>query len=81
MRFARSIAVASALPLVLAAGCMKLHDEVTLNPDGSGKVAVHRLRPVPPNLNMGGKGGDVDPEKAARNVARKLIEDSKGVAA
>ncbi len=74
----RSIARVAAAALVLAAGCQKVRDEYTLNPDGSGKVAVRRLAPAQPNLTG---GGELDPQAESAKAARKLVEGSKGVEA
>ena len=46
----RNILPVLAASALLAAGCSQIREEYTLNPDGSGKVAVRRLAPMPMTL-------------------------------
>jgi hypothetical protein len=66
-----------AVSALLAGGCSKIREEYTLNPDGSGKVAVRRLAPMP--MTMAGAPKNLDPEAEARKVARSMVQKSRGV--
>ncbi len=64
--------------LLLTTGCFDTKDDVTLNPDGSGKV-VHECTFQAVNLNMG--NDNEDPGKALTNAVREVLEKSRGVEA
>lgn len=65
--------VATALTLLLAAGCIDLEEEYTLNPDGSGKVAV-RWVSAPPGL-----GGEKGADATAIALLKDEILNAEGV--
>ena len=69
--------------LLLAAGCLQSDEEYTLNPDGSGKVAVS-LRIVPSNffIRMGPDQDSVpDFDLLARQEAGRQLTNAQGVEA
>jgi hypothetical protein len=72
-----ALAVSLGLSLLWATGCVKMSDEYTINPDGSGKVKISRLQPA--EMNMFGGKKELDPEEETKKSARKILEKSTGV--
>ncbi len=64
------------LPLValLLASCYETKQEITLNPDGTGKM---RLESSFQNVNIGNQ--DASPEEALQAAVGRIVNDSKGV--
>ena len=71
-------AALAALAFALA-GCIDLEQDYSINPDGSGKVAVRTVF-VPFQLNVGAEG-ERSPEDQLKDAVRDEIEKSKGVEA
>ena len=66
----------------LAAGCVQSTWTWTLTPEGRGKVEIDALlQPSFWELSQQKEKGGIDPDAIARNVARKVVSKSKGVAA
>lgn len=67
---------------IILAGCIETKKEVTLNPDGSGKMVVNIKQPL--DAMMGMNFGNVkakkkDPKTKAKEEVSKMLEDSPGV--
>ncbi|MBM4019939.1 MAG: hypothetical protein FJ288_16730 [Planctomycetes bacterium] len=63
----------------LAAGCIEAKEDFTLNPDGSGKVAIDLLvQDTPVNL---GQAERPDPEVLTKQAVRRMLTQSSGVEA
>jgi len=76
VRKALRIAAAMAAAAMLA-GCLEVRQDYTLNPDGSGKVAVDLLmQEVPVNV---GQADKPDPEVLAKQTVRQILDASAGV--
>ena len=74
---AKKITLSASLSLLLlTSGCFDTKDDVTLNPDGSGKM-VHECTFQSVNLNAGNE--NEDPGKALTNAVREVLEKTKGV--
>jgi hypothetical protein len=62
----------------MAAGCLEVRQDFTLNPDGAGKVVMDIISSdvsgAPPR-----PGGDRSPEGLARATVREMISQSRGV--
>ncbi|MFW6133556.1 MAG: hypothetical protein ACOC8F_06630 [Planctomycetota bacterium] len=67
--------------LVALAGCWQTEHVMTLNPDGSGKVAFQIVTAVPVNPMGASQGKIADPEQAARRAVEKMLADADGVEA
>lgn len=72
-----------AVAAVLAAaafvvGCFETKQDFTLNPDGSGKVLVEMVMPQMP-FNLGPPGQQGDPDVAAKQFVKGILDGSKGV--
>lgn len=70
------------LAATLAGGCISVsHEKYTMNPDGSGKVAVELVQQLEPGfdmgMGMGGQGGGKD--AMARDRVRGILDESKGI--
>ncbi len=63
-----------ALGIVLVVGCGNTKETFTLNPDGSGRVAVEATFQL---INMGNE--DSDPKADVRQAVKKTLEESKGI--
>ena len=62
----------------LAVGCIETKQDFTLNPDGSGKVLVEMTMPQMP-FNLGPPDGQGDPDLAAKQFVKQVLDGSKGV--
>jgi len=70
------IAAALAAAAVLA-GCIEVREDFTLNPDGSGKVAVDFLMQEAPA--GAGQADKPDPDVLAKETVRHILDTSPGV--
>lgn len=78
MRKSLGIAAAMALAAMLA-GCLELRQDYTLNPDGSGKVAVDLL--IQEMVGGAGQADAPDPGVLAKQNVRQILDGSAGVEA
>jgi hypothetical protein len=79
MRSWTRVGLVCALALA-AGGCFEIKQVITLNPDGSGKMALDMLTASPGGMMMGaGKDAAPDANVMAHDAATKLISQSKGV--
>lgn len=62
-------------------GCIETKKEVTLNPDGSGKVIYKSIQPVDGNIgfNMGAEQKEESPDEKAKKEVQSMLENSEGV--
>ena len=63
------------------AGCLETKKEVTLNPDGSGKMIYTVKQPLNPMMSMSINNGDAkeSPKENAKKEVEKILADSTGV--
>jgi len=61
-----------------ASGCFEVKQVITLNPDGSGKMAMDMLTASQAAM-MGGPAATADANVTARDAAAKMVADTKGV--
>ncbi len=66
------------LPLLLLTGCFETDEEFTLNPDGSGKVAVTSLCAP---FEMETSGEKKTPEQKLQDSVKNIFDNTKGVTA
>jgi hypothetical protein len=76
--------LAIGLPCLLLTGCIQSEQVFTLNPDGSGKVAITLVTPLNPFEGVLGGGGPPGGKKLSladkkRMFVDKLLRDAKGV--
>jgi hypothetical protein len=73
-RFSFTLALAA---ILFQGGCFEMDEEVTLNPDGSGKMTVEVVfQDI--SLNMGGVD-EQDPREKLQSTISQLVEQSKGI--
>lgn len=77
MRFLIRLLPFLALGIVVA-GCFDTEREITINPDGSGKIVVTETSPRL-ELMFGGSDTKVDPKKELREFVTGVIENSEGI--
>lgn len=66
---------------VIFAGCIETKQEITLNPDGSGKVIYQTVRPLE-NFNISMQNDDAKkptPEEKAEKEVKAILEHSDGI--
>ena len=67
----------AAAAILLLSGCFEMDEEVTLNPDGSGKMTVEAVfQDI--NLNLSGET-EQDPQEKLQSTISQLVEQSKGI--
>lgn len=71
----RALGLALALAAAFVAGCFETKRDITLNPDGAGKVTIDSKLTVP-DLGLGEAASR---EKAARDAVRDILKKSEGV--
>jgi len=66
---------------VVLAGCLETKQEVTLNPDGSGKAVYELKQPLDAmiSFDMGGEKPKEDPESKAKKEVTNILKNSKGI--
>ncbi|MGZ5441351.1 MAG: hypothetical protein ACXW5U_05505 [Thermoanaerobaculia bacterium] len=63
-------------------GCWETRETVTLNPDGSGKVAFETITALPLDPTAVGEKKEItDPQDEARKAVGKMLNEAKGVEA
>jgi len=73
------LAVAAGLAAAaFVVGCFETKQDFTLNPDGSGKVLVEMVMPQMP-FALGPPGQQGDPDVAAKQFVKGILDGSKGV--
>lgn len=82
MNVTRKLLALLAIGTLALAGCLEAKREITLNPDGSGKVLMANKMKIPPMLK-GNPNFDADTmgKEMAREMAAKLIEGAQGIEA
>ncbi len=75
----RLMAVPMLLLLAVFAGCVDLEQEITLNPDGSGRIRVHAVSTPQMDFGMDGPKASEDPHELARAAAEKEVNAAQGV--
>lgn len=62
-------------------GCLETKQEITLNPDGSGKVVYELKQPLNPlgGISLGDSSNKTSPEDMATKEAQMILDESKGV--
>ena len=68
--------------VVVLAGCLETKQEVTLNPDSSGKVVFELKQPLDAMMNMNFDGQEQKqepPEEKAKKEVAEILKNSKGV--
>ena len=78
-RFALPSAVIAGLAAILT-GCIEMEQQVTLNPDGSGKLTVTSAVAIPDLGGLGGDGAKPDPRGQAREIVVGILR-SEGIEA
>ncbi len=69
--------VAVLVMIAFLTGCFEVKQDFTLNPDGSGKVALQAITDKSP-VSIGGDEKS-DAESQLKEMAKKTIQDSKGI--
>lgn len=79
--FSKLRAFVLSVAVIGLAGCIESKKEVTLNPDGSGKVVYEIKQPLDymMNISFNGKEQKDDPEEKAKKAIADIIKNSKGV--
>lgn len=82
MNVHRKLLALLAMGALALAGCLEAKREITLNPDGSGKVLMANKMQIPPMLK-GNPNFDADTmgKEMAREMAANLIESAQGIEA
>jgi len=73
-----TLAAAVLAAVTLVAGCIESDQDVTVNPDGSGKARVELVMSDMP-FSMTPQNEPPDPQAAARRFAKSVLDNSKGV--
>ena len=72
------LALATVAAAALVAGCLETKQDVTVNPDGSGKTRVEIVMSDMP-FSMTPQQDPPDPQVTAKRLAKSVLEKSKGV--
>ncbi len=79
MKLALRLAFLLAIILTVP-GCLETKQEITLNPNGSGKVVYELKQPLNPFGSISlGDSKQTAPEDSAKKEAQTILDDSKGV--
>ena len=74
--------LAASLGIFLMTGCIETKNEVTINPDGSGKTLLTIKQPLDPMMgfNMGNDKEDKEtPDEKAKKEIASILKGSEGV--